>query len=260
MAKHNPPTDPWAEAQPKGRKAERAANKAAKKARKADKTPWYKQIWQVFQMTRKAQPLIWLWMLCFVLGAEAIAVLLGTFVWSGRVVYLAILALPIGLMGAMIFLARRAERAAYGQIEGQPGAAFAALGQIKRGWSIDQEPIAVDPKSQDMIFRAVGRPGVVLVADGNPGRLSRMVKKEQQRIGRLAPGVKVIKLQVGNGEGEVPLRKLARRLQRLKPSMSKAEVAAVNSRLKSMGGLKLPMPKGIDPLKARPDRRALRGR
>jgi len=259
MAKHNPSTDPWAE-EPQGLKAKRAAKKAAKKAAKGDKTRWYKQIWQVFQMTRKAEPLIWLWMLLIVLGAVGIGLVIGNFVFSNRGVYMTILAVPLGLMGALMLLARRAERAAYAQIEGQPGAAFAALGQIKRGWTVDQEPIAVDAKTQDMVFRAVGRPGVVLVGDGSPGRLSRMMKKEQQRIGRLAPGVKVIKLVVGDDEGQVPLRKLSRRLQKLKASMSKADVAAVSSRLKSMGGLKLPVPKGIDPMRARPDRKALRGR
>ena len=259
MAQRNPSSDPWAE-EPKGMKAKRTAKKAAKKAVKAGKTRWYKQLWQVFQMTRKAEPLIWLWMLLIVLGVVAVALLLGLLVWPSRIVFLVIMAVPPGLAGALMLLVRRAERAAYSQIEGQPGAAFAALGQIRRGWSVDQEPIAVDPKSQDMVFRAVGRPGVVLVGDGHPGRLSRMLKKEQQRIGRLAPGVPVIKLVVGNGEGQVPLIKLSRKMQRLKPSMSKGEVAAVSNRLKSMGGLKLPVPKGIDPMRARPDRRAMRGR
>ena len=256
MAKRNPPTDPWADQTPPSRQAKRAA----KKAKKAGKTRWYKQIWQVFQMTRKVQPLIWLWLLLIVLGTMLVGVLFGTFVWHHHTVYMTIVAFPLGLMIAMIVLARRAEKAAYAQIEDQPGAAFAALGQIKRGWSIDQEPIAVDPKSQDMVFRAVGRPGVVLIGDGHPGRLARMMKKEQQRIGRLAPGVKVIQMVVGPGEDQVPLAKLSRKLQRLKPNLSKAEVAAVAGRLKSLGGLKLPMPKGIDPMKARPDRRALRGR
>jgi len=259
MAKRTESTDPWAE-EPKGFRAKQAAKRTAKRAGKTKKTRWYKQIWQVFQMTRKAEPLIWLWMLLIVVGVVGLGLLFGLFVWHGHAVYMSIVSVPMGLVGALVLLARRAERAAYAQIEGQPGAAFAALGQIKRGWAVDQEPIAVDPKSQDMVFRAVGRAGVVLIGDGHPGRLNRMMKKEQQRIGRLAPGVPVVKLVVGNDEGQVPLIKLARKLQRLKPSMSKGEVAAVSSRLKSMGGLKLPMPKGIDPMRARPDRRALRGR
>ncbi|MCL2802466.1 MAG: DUF4191 domain-containing protein [Micrococcales bacterium] len=257
MASRKPPSDPWAE-EPKGRKAKRAAKKATKTGQK--KTPWYKQIWQVFQMARQAEPLIWLWMLAVVVGTVAIGLAIGLFVWRGHWLYMTLVTLPMGLMSSLILLARRAERAAYARIEDRPGAAFAALSQIRRGWSIDQEPIAADPKTQDMVFRAVGRPGVVLVGDGNPNRLGRMMKKERQRLGRLAPGVPVIELVVGNNKGQVPLMKLSRKLQRLKPQLSKAEVANVNQRLRSMGGMKLPLPKGIDPMRARPDRKGMRGR
>ena len=46
----------------------------------------------------------------------------------------------------------------------------------------------------------------------------------------------------------------------MKPVLTKAEVSVVNKRLKSLGGLRPPLPKGIDPTKARMDRKAMRGR
>ena len=41
---------------------------------------------------------------------------------------------------------------------------------------------------------------------------------------------------------------------------AKAEVAAVNKRLKAMGGLRPPLPAGVDPNRVRMDRKAMRGR
>jgi hypothetical protein len=242
-----------------GRAAKKAA-KAAAKAGKDKKARWYKQIAQVYQMVAKHQPLIWLWLLALVVGIEGVAVLFGAFVWKGRIGYMAFLAAPVALLACTMLLARRAEAVAYAQIENQPGATASALGTIRRGWTIEQEPVAADPRSMDMVFRAVGRPGVVLIGEGPTGRVKGLMKKERQRVARVAPGVTIHELFVGRGEGEVPLPKLVRKLKRLRPALNKAQLAEVNRRLQSIGGMKLPVPKGIDPFKARPDRRALRGK
>jgi hypothetical protein len=67
-------------------------------------------------------------------------------------------------------------------------------------------------------------------------------------------------MRVGSGEDEIPISKLANRVQRLKPQITKDEMSVVNKRLKSLGGMKAPLPKGIDPTRARMDRKALRGK
>ena len=54
-------------------------------------------------------------------------------------------------------------------------------------------------------------------------------------------------MRVGNGEGEVPLPKLASKVQRLKATITKDEMSLVNKRLKSLGGLRAPLPPGVDP-------------
>ena len=65
---------------------------------------------------------------------------------------------------------------------------------------------------------------------------------------------------VGDGEGQVPVKKVASKLTRMRPVLTKAETAVVNKRLKSLGGMRPPIPKGVDPTRARVDRKAMRGK
>ena len=56
-------------------------------------------------------------------------------------------------------------------MEGQPGAAAAALRMLRRGWKTD--PAIAFTKQQDVVHRVVGPPGIVLIGEGNPNRLRR---------------------------------------------------------------------------------------
>lgn len=216
------------------------------------------QLRSVYTMTRAADPSVLWWMLLAGLGILAVGLTLGLL--TGHPIYATVLALPMALLVPMIVLARKAERAAYAQIEGQPGAVGAALGSIRRGFTVQTEPVAVDPRTQDLVYRAVGRPGVVLVSEGPPQRVKRLVEQERKRVLRVVPGVPVHVLSAGPEDGQVPVRKLASKVTRLKPQLTKHEAAEVAKRLKALGGVRPPVPKGIDPLRARPDRRMTRGR
>ena len=77
---------------------------------------------------------------------------------------------------------------------------------------------------------------------------------------RVAPGVPVRTLVVGDGADQLPARKLSSTMTKMKPALTKEEVSAVNKRLKALGGLRPPIPAGMDPMKARVDRKAMRGR
>lgn len=217
------------------------------------------QLRAVFQMTRRADPAVVWWMLLAVAGAMAVGFLVGALI--GQAIYVTVLGFLVGVMLATVVLARRAERAAFAQLAGQPGAALAALQNVKRGWDIEEQPVAVDPRSQDLVFRAVGRPGVLLVTEGPLPRVARLAEQERKRIGKLVGAeVPVTVLHAGDGEGQVPLRKLRGAVLKLRPKLTKTEVAEIGKRLRAFGAVKPPIPKGIDPMRMRPDRRATRGR
>lgn len=222
------------------------------------------QLKQVYTVSKQADPNIGRWMLLTFLGVVALFLIIGFVIDSP--IFLGITGVLFGILGATLVMSRRAERAAYRSIEGQAGAAGAALTSIRRGWYTDREPVAADVaragdvSSAAMVYRALGRPGVVLVGEGPLARVHKLLLKEQKRVERVAPGVPVTTMIIGNEDGQVPLNKVASRVQRLKPQITKDEMAVVNKRLKSLGGLRAPLPKGVDPTRARMDRRALRGK
>ena len=134
------------------------------KAAKVKKPSRLKQIGEVFQMTRQHDPMVpWLMLLAF-LGVVAVSFVIG-FLLDNWITGL-IIGIPLGVLAATLILSRRAERAAFARIENQPGASGAALGTLKRGWIVEEQPVAVNPRTQDAVFRAIGRPGVVLVSEG----------------------------------------------------------------------------------------------
>ncbi len=118
----------------------------------------------VYAMTRRVDPSIRWWML----GALVIpfVVFEAVGLLTGHWIYFGIIGLLFSVLAALFVLARRAESAAYKSLEGQPGAAGAALRTLRRGWLVEEEPVAIDPRTRDTVFRLVGRPGVVLVGDG----------------------------------------------------------------------------------------------
>lgn len=234
------------------------SSSAPTKNTKVKKTRWYRQVWQAYTMTRSSDPAVTWWVLGSFVGVMAIGAILGAV--FHQQVYLLIVAFPFALLAGMFVLARRAETAAYAQLDGQPGAARAALGTIRRGWTFPEEPVAVDPRTQDIVFRGIGRPGVVLVSEGPSHRATRLLEAERKRTARLVAGVPITLIQTGDGEGQVPLRKLPRAVQKLKPKLTKQETAEVIKRLNALGAMRMPVPKGIDPTKARPDRKGMRGR
>jgi hypothetical protein len=214
---------------------------------------------QVYSVTRESDPRLPLWMLLGFAGTILLAYLIGLAIGHGP--YLAILGLPLGLLVALLIMSRRAERFAYARAAGQPGVTGQVLKNLRRGWYVEEEPVAIDPRTRDLVFRAVGRPGVALVAEGPVNRVQRLVEGERRRVTRvLGPNVPVIVVHVGDGEGQVPLRRVNNKLMRSKPALTKTEVSQVAARLRALGGVRPPIPKGIDPTRARPDRKGVRGR
>ena len=237
---------------------------------KPQKTGRVAEIRQAYTALKSLDPMLGRWMLAAALGSAAVVIAIGFLIGGFWRWYMILMAIPLAGLAATLVMNRRGNKAMYGALEGKTGATGAAISGLgKRGWYTSQEPVAIEgargTRPQDMVgaamvFRAVGRPGVVLIGEGSSGRVAKMLKAEEKKVSRVAPGVPVHLWTVGDGEDEVPIRKLSGRLTRMKPSLSKAEVSVVNKRLTSLGGLKPPIPKGVDPTKARMDRKAMRGR
>lgn len=227
------------------------------KRAKVKKPSRLKQIGEVFQMTRQHDPMVqWLMLLAF-LGVVAVSFIVG-FLLDNWITGL-IIGIPLGVLAATLILSRRAERAAFARIENQPGASGAAMGTLKRGWIVEEQPVAVNPRTQDAVFRAIGRPGVVLVSEGPSSRVKPLLDAERKRLGRILPNVTIHVIESGRGEGQVPISQVAKKMTKMKSELTKLEVSTVSKRISSLGS-RLPIPKGIDPYKARPDRKAARGR
>ncbi|MET0589622.1 MAG: DUF4191 domain-containing protein [Naasia sp.] len=227
--------------------------------RPAEKEPGrFKQLWQVLQMTRRldkrAVPYLILAFVLPVLAGTAIGILTNE--GNGFIIAIWVISgVLLGVLLAMIVLGRRAERAAYGQIAGQPGAVGAVLkSSLRRGWRGNEMPVAVNARTQDAVYRAVGRPGVVLIAEGPKSRTGKMLDEERRKVTRVLPNVPVNVLHVGPDEDSTELFRINRSLGKFKRMLTKAEVMAVSNRLASLSTAKLPIPKGVDPLKARPQR------
>jgi hypothetical protein len=234
------------------------------------KTGRIAQIRQAYTAIKNLDPRLGWWMLGAALGTAAVIVGIGFLVGGWWVWYAAIVALPSALLAAVVVMNRRGNTAMYRALEGQPGATGATLtGLGKRGWYAGQEPVAIegargtrpsDMAGAAMVFRALGRPGIVLIGEGPAPRVTKLLKQEEKKVARVAPGVPVHLWVVGDEEGQVPVKKISGRLTRMRPVLTKEETSVVNKRLKSLGGMKPPIPKGIDPTRARVDRKAMRGK
>ncbi|MET8980367.1 DUF4191 domain-containing protein [Streptomyces sp. NPDC004539] len=204
-----------------------------------------KQIALTYKMTRRADKTIGLvlagvFLLIF-------GVFLATGFWIDHPVYLGILGFLLAFLGTAIVFGRRAERAAFGQMEGQPGAAAAVLDNIGRGWTTT--PAVAMNRSQDVVHRAVGKAGIVLIAEGNPNRVKTLLAAEKKKMNRIVADVPVHDVIVGVGEDQIALKKLRTTLLKYPRVLTGPQVTATNDRLKAMGDLmsNMPLPKGPMP-------------
>ncbi len=222
----------------------RKKDKAAKAAKPGGGR--VRQIFDAYKMTARVDKLLPLWLvLGFVIG---FAVFFGITVLFLHPIIAGIVGFMFGVLGLLFLFGQRVQKAAYTEIEGQPGAAAAALNTMRRGgWTVT--PAVAVNKSQDVIHRAVGRPGIVLIGEGNSQRVDQLLEAERKRMNRFVQDVPVTTLVVGRGEGEIPLPKLIRFLQKLPKTIRGADVVEVNDRLRAVGDLmaNVPIPKGPMP-------------
>lgn len=259
------------EPEKKSRLRRKGKAKGATAAPKSSEPGRVAQIKQVYDGARAVDPNIGVWMIGTFLVVLLLFVLVGVLVGNTfYLVMLVIFGLMFGTLAAMLVMGKRAEKAAYKQIADQPGATGAALSALKKGWYFEKEPVAADAgrtrnvrdmSHAAMVFRAVGRPGVVLISEGPQGAARRLQESERKKVTRvLGPEVPVHLLRTGKGEGTTPVSELTKVMGKLDKKLTKEEVIAVNKRLRALGGARPPVPPGMDPRKARVDRKAMRGR
>lgn len=199
---------------------------------------------------KRATPLI----LAAGLGVLLVFVLLG--IVLHHPVYFLVLGIPMALMAAMVIFGRRASTVAFSQVDGQPGAAAAVLSNMRGNWRVS--PAVAVNRNSDLVHRVIGKPGIVLVAEGEPARLPALIAQERRRITRIAADTPVYDLQAGDGEGQVPLRKLQTHLAKLPGNIKPAQVNALEARMKALGGMTVPIPKGPMPKGGRMPRGKMR--
>ena len=201
-----------------------------------------KQIRMAAGMVRKANP--WALPIVALIGVGILAVFVIVGLVTGLFFFLLPLGILSGLMGALIAFGRFTQSAQYATIEGQPGASAAILQSMRGAWTVT--PAVAANRNMDVVHRAVGKPGVVLVGEGSPSRLPSLLAAEKKRISRVAYDVPIYDLQVGDEEGQVPIRKLQRKVMRLPRNLKGQAVAELNYRLKALPA-NLQAPKGPMP-------------
>jgi len=222
-----------------------------------------KQIVETYRMTRKVDRAVgWLMLAAFLvfggIGFGIFWLLPGTGMLS--LIMAIVGGVLLGLLATVFLFSRRAQKAAFAQLEGQPDAAARALTMLRRGWQV--EHVVGFTKQQDMVHRVVGPPGIVLVGEGNPNRLRPLMTSERKKHERVASDYPVHEVLVGSGEGQVPLPKLVRHVQKLGRQVKPAEQTDILMRLKALDAQrpKVPMPRGPVPTNMKGMRNNLRGR
>ena len=179
------------------------------------------------------------------LGVAAVLIIVGLF--TGLAPILIPLGVLLGVLVGMILFGRFAQSTQYAAIEGQPGAAAAVLENMRGNWTVT--PAIAANRNLDVVHRAVGRPGVILVGEGSPTRLASLLAAEKKRVARVAYEVPIFEFQVGNEDGQIPISKLQRKIMRLPRNLKAGAVSDLNHRLKalqpSLQAPKGPMPRNI---------------
>ncbi len=221
---------------------------------------FFRQIGSLITFTKDAYPWAPWVLIAIVVVGTGLGVVVGFLIppaaiWS--IILWAVTGLLFGILAAMITLTRVSTRAMYKKIDGVPGAAGHVLSTaLGRNWVASDMPVGVNPKTQDAVYRVIGRGGVVIVAEGARGRLTRLINDERVKVQRVASGVPVHVIHVGHDEGDVPISKLASTIKAFPKKINRTTMAAVVKRVDSVSQsvTSLPIPKGIDPTKVRAPR------
>jgi len=209
------------------------------------KTPRFQTIRDAYKVTKQVKPWISVALVGIFLASWAIGIAVGAAV--DHPVYFAFISFPLAALLTLLFFTRQAGTAAYAAIDGQIGAGASVLMALRKGWTTT--PAVAVARNQDMVHRSVGRAGIVLTGEGSQS-VRQMMADEKKKAERFAPGVPVIEILVGKEDGRIPIQKLQRHMRRLPKKLSAHQMREVRARLKAVGGMSMPIPKGPMPTRA----------
>lgn len=223
------------------------------------KRRWYHNFADAYRITKRTYPFIGWVLIVATIAAAGLMAALG--LWLNMHIALVILfAITTAMLVPMLILASLVKKAMYRQIEGTMGAVYGVISQIRRGWTVEEQPIATNTH-RDLVWRLIGRPGVVLITEGPTSRVRDLVSKERKMAARVVSNVPVHVIHVGLDEGQTRLEHLEKALRKLPKTLRSNEVPLVVNRLQAVAAKQAPsMPRGIDPARMKISRRALRGR
>ncbi len=213
-----------------------------------------KQIGMVFSFTAKRDkkfiPLTVLAAAVPLAAAGVLVALGGAWIWL-------VVAFTLSLLAVLIMLNLRSNKAMMIEAEGQPGAA-AQVAQMMRGdWRVT--PAIASTTQFDMVHLVIGRPGVILLAEGSPNRVRSLLGQEKKRLARIIGSADLYDYIVGPGDGELPIAKLRNTLMKLPRTITVKDVNALDARLKALTA-RPQMPKGAIPKNMRPPQMGRAGR
>jgi len=217
-----------------------------------------KQIWMVCTFTAKRDKLFLPLVIAgfaVPIAAALLLILLVGFSWLWLVA-----AVLIGLLAGLIVLNLRSNKAMMIEAEGQPGAAAQIVQTMRGDWRVT--PAIASTTQFDMVHLVIGRPGVILLAEGNPARVRSLLGQEKRRLSKVIGSVELHDFIVGSEEGQIPVKKLRMTLMKLPRTATGADVNALDKRLKALNA-RPQMPKGAVPKDMRPSKgqfKAMRGR
>jgi hypothetical protein len=211
-----------------------------KKSKEAKiKTPRFQTFRDAYNVTKGVKPWIGAALVAIFVVVLIIGIALG--IVLGHPVYGGFVTIPLAALATMFIFTRVAGSAAYVSIEGQIGAGASVLMAIRKGWTTT--PAVAVNRQQDMVHRSVGRAGIVITGEGGHA-VRQMMQDEKKKAERFAPGVPVIEVLVGDGADQVSIRKLQKHLTKLPKKLSAHQMREVRARLKAVGGMSMPIPRG----------------
>ncbi|MEI6405740.1 MAG: DUF4191 domain-containing protein [Actinomycetes bacterium] len=203
------------------------------------KQKWYVQVRETYTFAKEHIRLLGLKLSALFLGTLGVMTLVGRLL--GYQWIFLILGLPTAFLVTTYIFGRWASAAAYSSIEGQLGAAASVLQAMRGAW-FAAPGVGVD-KNQNLVHRIVGKPGIILVAEGSrPGALLAEQRKAHARFVQGAPIHEVIV-----GEGGLALTQLQKHIKKLPKALRPAEVTELRRRLEALPKTALPIPKGPMP-------------